>query len=78
MDTKAISPEALALGQQIKKARLRKRLTGDDVRRLAGTHPTSLSFFERGIREPSPAQFRELARALGTTFRFAPDPVVSR
>jgi transcriptional regulator with XRE-family HTH domain len=35
------------------------------MRRLAGVHPTSLSFIELGKREPSLAQLRRIAKALG-------------
>lgn len=53
-----------AIGQAIRSARLSLGLTGSDVRRLAGIDPTSLSFIERGKREPSLDHIRRLAKAL--------------
>lgn len=52
-------------GATIKRARERRNLTGEAVRRLTGIHPTSLSFMERNQQEPSGEQIRRLAEALG-------------
>lgn len=68
MNTKPASPEAAEIGRNIRRERDRLKLTGEDVRRLAGIDPTSLSFFERGIREPNVRHLRRLARAFGVSF----------
>jgi transcriptional regulator with XRE-family HTH domain len=52
------------LGETIRKARERLGLTGDDIRRLADIHPTSLSFIERGQQNLSHEQIRRLAPVL--------------
>ena len=52
-----------SIGQNIRRERKRRKLTGEDVRRLAGIDPTSLSFFERGKREPRLYHLRRLAKA---------------
>jgi transcriptional regulator with XRE-family HTH domain len=52
------------LGETIKRARERLKLTGEDIRRHAGIHPTSLSFIERGEQPPSVEQLKRLATVL--------------
>jgi transcriptional regulator with XRE-family HTH domain len=52
------------VGKAIRGARERLGLTGEDVRRLADIHPTSLSFIERGRQAPSIEQLRRLAPVL--------------
>jgi transcriptional regulator with XRE-family HTH domain len=55
------------LGETIRRARERRGLTGEDVRRLADIHPTSLSFIERGEQAPSVEQIKRLAPVLGVS-----------
>lgn len=67
------------LGKAIRDARRAARLTGEDMRRLAGIHPTSLSFIELGKREPSLEQLRNIAKALNVDpMTFAPAALVRR
>lgn len=65
MDTKPASTEAAEVGRNIRRERKRLKLTGDDIWKLASIDPTSLSFFERGIREPNVRHLRRLAKVFG-------------
>lgn len=53
----------LSLGQTVRSVRVAANLTGKDVQRLAGIHPTCLSFIELDKREPTLDQLRSLGRA---------------
>lgn len=59
------APGENLFGETIRRARERRGLTGEDIRRLADIHPTSLSFIERGEQAPSLEQIRRLADVLG-------------
>jgi transcriptional regulator with XRE-family HTH domain len=58
------APVENLLGDTIRKARERLKLTGEDIRREAGIHPTSLSFVERGQQALSGEQMERLAPVL--------------
>ena len=63
MARKVLGPEAIEIGRNIRRERERCGFTGDRVRELTSIHPTSLSFIERGMQEPSGEQLRALALA---------------
>lgn len=54
---------------KMKKARDKKGLTLQALAKQAGVHYTLLSLFERGKREPGPAQAERIAKALGVSKR---------
>ena len=58
------------IGERLRYARERARLTGAQIRERAGIGESSLSEFENGKREPSLSQLRTLARAYGRSVSF--------
>lgn len=53
----------------LKEARQKKNLTLEALAEKAAVHYTLLSLFERGKREPGPAQASRIAKALGVSKR---------
>jgi XRE family transcriptional regulator, fatty acid utilization regulator len=58
------------VGERLRYARERARLTGAQIRERTGIGESSLSEFENGKREPSLSQLRSLARACGRSVSF--------
>ncbi len=62
---RTVDPRAVPLGRKIRRRRLAAKLTGRDVQKRAGIHPTSLSLIEQGKQWPSIPQLDALTRLLG-------------
>lgn len=61
MTTPTANRHAVRVGLNIRFARQNVGLTGNDVLRRTGIHPTTLSFLELGKQEASQLQLRLLA-----------------
>lgn len=59
----------VSFGARIREVRLQRGLTQEEVAHGAGIHVTYLSGIERGKRNPSLANIRRIARALGVSVR---------
>lgn len=59
------SPEARALGQRLRDARLEQKLTLTEVAARAGINKSSLSRWETGVIPPPLSQLQAVAKALG-------------
>lgn len=60
----------MKIGERLRYARERARLTGAQIRERTGIGESSLSEFENGKREPSLSQLRTLARAYSRSVSF--------
>jgi transcriptional regulator with XRE-family HTH domain len=54
-------------GRSLRRERLRRGLSQEDLGHASGLHPTEVSRLERGVREPRLSTIVALARGLGTT-----------
>jgi transcriptional regulator with XRE-family HTH domain len=54
-----------AFGRRLREVRAAHGLSQDDLARETGVHPTAISRFERGLREPRLKSLLLLARGLG-------------
>ncbi len=61
---KARSPEHAALGEAIRRTRVRAELSQEELADLAGTDITQIGGLERGVRNPSYTTLLRLAAAL--------------
>jgi transcriptional regulator with XRE-family HTH domain len=52
-------------GERVKKVRLGKNMSQNDVAKILGTHRVYISGIERGMRNPSLITMEKIAKALG-------------
>jgi transcriptional regulator with XRE-family HTH domain len=57
--------EGVAMGNRLRKLRVRRGLSQAGLARRARVHPADVSRFESGYARPYPGQLRRIARALG-------------
>lgn len=57
----------LNFGQRLRKKRLEKNLTQEELANLSGLHSTYIGQIERGLRNPSLINIYKLAKALKVT-----------
>lgn len=55
------------LGKAVRRRRLRRGLSQEELAHLAGLHRTYISLLERGLRNPSLAVIWQIAEALDTS-----------
>jgi transcriptional regulator with XRE-family HTH domain len=55
------------IGDRVKRERVKLAIRQDDLARMAGITPTTLSRIERNESEPHVSTIRSLAKALGVT-----------
>ena len=58
------------IGERITKARLRLNMNQKELSQKSGINESSLSRFERGIREPRASALTELSKALDVSFDY--------
>jgi len=55
------------IGDRVKRERIKQAIRQDELARMAGITPTTLSRIERNESEPHVSTIRSLAKALGLT-----------
>jgi transcriptional regulator with XRE-family HTH domain len=71
-----MSAVSVAFGQRLREVRVGHRVSQYDLARRTGLHPTAISRFERGVREPRISTVLRLARGLGVLPGLLLDPLV--